>query len=254
MKLSLVIPTYKKEDVVARQILRLYRYLEKMGISFEFVVVIDGMVDNTKLLLQMFIIVEELKNIKVVSYSQNMGKGYAVRYGMRYATGDIVGFTDADTDILPDSLGVALRAIQKDGVDVVAPSKYHIKSRAKVTLKRRLFSEGLGLINKLLLKHPKDVKDISSGLKLFKREAAALVFPNLRIDRFAMDSEMFYWIAKNNLKVEVVPIYLNGKSKSTSANIKQILIMLKDILGLSIETRAKELMNIGKIALKVFRE
>ncbi|MFH1547099.1 MAG: glycosyltransferase [bacterium] len=253
MKLSLVFPVYKKEDVVSKQVLRLYRYLEKMGISFEFILVIDGIIDDTKLMLEMFIIVKELKNVRVVSYRDNRGKGYAVRYGMKYATGDIVGFTDADTDILPESLGTALRAIEKDGIDMVAPSKLHFKSNAKLNFKRKVFSAGLRTINRIFLKQPKNVKDIAGGLKLFTREAAKQIFPNLKVDRFAMDSEIFYFVEKNKLKVAITPIYLNRQSKSTSANIKQILIMLKDIIGLSLEIRFAELSKIKNIALKPFR-
>ena len=182
-----------------------------------------------------------------------MGKGYAVRYGMKFATGYIVGFTDADTDILPKSLGIALKAIKKDGVDIVAPSKLDLKSNAKLSLKRRIFSTGLRTLNKVLLRQPKNVRDISGGLKLFTDDSAKLIFPNLKVNRFAMDSEMFYWIAKNNLNVSVVPIYLNGRSKSTSANMKQILIMIKDIFSIAIEMRTKELLNIGKVATKLFR-
>jgi len=253
MNLSLVFPVYKKKDVVDKQVLRLYRELEKLGISFEFILVIDGIVDNTKQMLQMFVIAEELRNVKIVSYQDNMGKGYAVRYGMKYATGDIVGYTDADTDILPKTLITAYKAIQKKGVDMVAPSKLDPRSKFHMSLKRGIFSAGLRLLNRVLLRQPKNVRDISSGLKLFKREAAEILFQNMKVNRFAMDSELFYLAARNKLNVTITPLYLNGRSKSTSANIKQVFIMIRDIVILAIEMRTKELLELGSIALKPFR-
>jgi glycosyltransferase involved in cell wall biosynthesis len=254
MKLSLVIPTYKKENVVAKQISRLYKYLKSQDISFEIIIVIDGIADRSKEIVESLKKEKKLRNVKIIGYPKNRGKGYAVRYGMKRAKGDIVGFIDADTDILPKSLEVAYKRIIKGDVDMVAPSKLDPRSNFKMSLKRKIFSGGLRIYSRLLLRQPQKVKDISVGLKLFTKASAKLIFPKTTVDRFAMDSEIFNIAAKNNLNVGIVPIYLNGRSKSTSTNFRSISQMMIDILRLSIDnskTQVTEFKRIIASALKL---
>ncbi len=114
MKISLVIPTYKKRNVVIDQLERLYGYLSRVNPDFELIFVIDGYIDDTKELLESYIKENKLKNIKVLGYEENRGKGYAVRYGLKYATVDVVGFTDADRDILIKTYDKAIKEIKND--------------------------------------------------------------------------------------------------------------------------------------------
>ena len=114
MKLSLVIPTYKKQREVLDQLERLYGFLSRKNPDFELIFVIDGYVDDTKNILERYIKENRLKKISVIGYKENRGKGYAVRYGMRRAKGDIIGFVDADTDIQIRTLGYALKAMKDE--------------------------------------------------------------------------------------------------------------------------------------------
>ena len=52
MKLSLVIPTYRKQRDVLDQLERVYGYLSRKNPDFELIFVIDGYVDNTKDILE----------------------------------------------------------------------------------------------------------------------------------------------------------------------------------------------------------
>lgn len=234
MKLSLVIPTYKKEDIVLDQLERLYGYLSRKNPDFELIFVIDGYVDNTKAILEKYISENRLQKVRVVGYKQNKGKGYAIRYGMKKAHGDVIGFTDADMDIQIRTLGNALRLIKKNNVDVVIPSKFHKDSNVQLSLERRLFSFGLLNINKILLNIPKNISDIGCGLKLFKKDILKVVLPNLKVNRFAIDSEILNEIGKLDCNVVEIPFFLNkNRSDSTSTNIKQVTLMVRDIVKIS---------------------
>lgn len=248
MKVSLVIPTYKKEKEVLDQLERLYGYLSRKNPDFELIFVIDGYVDNTKNILEEYISKNRLKKVSVIGYKTNKGKGYAVRYGMRRATGDIIGFTDADSDIQIRTLGYALKAIKKDDVMAVIPSKFHKDSNIDMTFKRKLISFGLIYFNKFLLNLPKEVSDIGCGLKLFKKDVVKRILPRLKINRFALDSEILNEIGRVGYKVEVIPFFLNkNRSDSTSVNFTEIYRMIKDILRISNKNRrefSQRLLNI----------
>ncbi|NLZ24378.1 glycosyltransferase [Candidatus Dojkabacteria bacterium] len=238
MKISLVLPTYKKEREVIDQLERLYGFLTRVNPNFELIFVIDGYVDNTKDILTKYIKDNKLKKTKVIGYEENMGKGYAVRYGMERANGDIIGYIDADTDIQIRSLQHAIKQIKKEDVIAVIPSKLHKDSNVEMTFKRKIFSYGLIIINKILLKLPKNLTDVGCGLKLFKRDLIKRILPTLKVDRFAIDSEILNEIGKVGYSVSITPFFLNkNRSDSTSVNIKQIGTMIRDIFYISLENR-----------------
>jgi len=245
MKLSLVIPTYKKQREVLDQLERVYGYLSRKNPDFELIFVIDGYVDNTKDILEKYIKENRLKKVSVIGYKENMGKGYAVRYGMKRATGDVIGFIDADTDIQIRTLGYALKAIKHDSVMAVVPSKFHKDSNVEMKFGRKILSYGLMYTNRFLLKLPKNVDDVGCGLKLFRKELIERILPSLRVNNFAIDSEILNLIGRVGYSVSVIPFYLNkNRSDSTSANLKEMLKMLKDIFSIAKTNRTSVLSNL----------
>lgn len=254
MKLSLVIPTYKKQREVLDQLERVYGYLSRKNPDFELIFVIDGYIDNTKDILEKYIKENRLKKVTVIGYEENMGKGYAVRYGMKRATGDVIGFIDADTDIQIRTLGYALKAIKHDSVMAVVPSKFHKDSNVEMKFGRKILSYGLMYTNRFLLKLPKNVDDVGCGLKLFRKELIERILPFLKINNFAIDSEILNFIDRVGYSVSVIPFFLNKKrSESTSANLKETLRMLKDIFHIAIINKTSVLSNIEIQLVKLER-
>lgn len=240
MKLSLVIPTYKKEKDVLEQLERVYNFLSRKNPDFELIFVIDGYVDNTKDILKRYIKENRLKKALVIGYRENKGKGYAVRYGMKRAKGDVIGFIDADTDIQIRTLGYALKSMKKNSVMAAIPSKFHKNSNVEMSLGRKILSLGLVFVNRIFLSLPKNVNDVGCGIKLFRKELIKRILPSLKVNRFAIDSEILNEIGKIGYKVEVIPFFMNkNRSESTSANISQTFRMLRDILKIARENRAE---------------
>ena len=89
-KFSLIIPVYKHERTIKREIESIITILSVLSVPFEVIPVIDGKLDNS------WSEAEKVKDkrVKVVGYETNHGKGYAVRYGFAHATGDVIGFMD----------------------------------------------------------------------------------------------------------------------------------------------------------------
>ena len=85
--LSLVMPTYKQEKTILKDIKNVIKALDALEYKYEIIVVIDGIVDGTYKKAAKL----KSKKIKILSYEKNQGKGNALRYGLMYAKGDIVG-------------------------------------------------------------------------------------------------------------------------------------------------------------------
>lgn len=238
MKISLVLPTYKKEKEVVEQLDRLYSYLERKNSNFELIFVVDGYIDSTKEILDTYVKENNLTKVKVFGYEENRGKGYAIRYGMERATGDVIGFTDADSDIQLRTFAYGINKIREDGVLAVIPSKFHKDSNVELSTQRKFLADVLVALNKVLLKLPKGTTDIGCGLKLFKRDLIKRVLPVLSVDGFAIDSDILNEIGKMGVGVSVVPFFISKtRSKSTATNLKAEFNMIKDILRLSFRNR-----------------
>jgi len=134
-KFSLIIPVYKQEKTIKRDIERALRVLQKLTIPFEIIAVIDGRLDGSE---------KEVKKIKdarvkAVGYETNHGKGYAVRFGFAYATGDVIGFMDAGGDLNPNGLIPMLAQFEFQGADAVVGSKRHPDSKVVYAVIRKVY-------------------------------------------------------------------------------------------------------------------
>jgi glycosyltransferase involved in cell wall biosynthesis len=183
-KISLIIPTYKQEKIIVREIDQLHQILKQLPFNFEIIVVVDGFVDDT------YSILKKLRRpyLKVFGYEENKGKGFAVRYGVMQGSGDIIGFMDGGTDISASSITMVLNHFLWYNADIVIGSKLHPVSQVKYPFTRKILSWGYRTLIRILF--GLRIRDSQVGLKLFKKEVVADVFPRLLVKRFAFDIEV----------------------------------------------------------------
>ena len=94
-KISVLVPAYNEEKVIARTIEGL---IETEYPNKEIVVIDDGSKDQT------FSIMNNYKNKVKILHKENGGKASAINFGLAYSTGEIIVIVDADTIIGRDSL------------------------------------------------------------------------------------------------------------------------------------------------------
>src|SRR3989344_2740618 len=117
--LSLVIPSYKQDKTIVKDVKEIEKVLQKLNLDYELIVVVDGNIDRTYDLLKKL----NNKKIKLLTYSENQGKGYAVRKGMLGTKGKIVGFIDAGGDIDLSVIPNALNYMTFKNADILIGSK-----------------------------------------------------------------------------------------------------------------------------------
>lgn len=185
--ISIIVPAYKKEKTIKKD-LEIIDETLKEGLpqvyDYEIICVVDGHLDNTE---------HEVKKIKsskvkVFAYEENMGKGYAVRYGMQHSKGDLISFLDAGMDISPKGVMMLLAHMDWYNADIIVGSKRHPVSQVNYPFLRRILSIGYHLGVKILF--DLSVTDTQSGLKIFKRKVIEAILPKLLVKRYAMDIEM----------------------------------------------------------------
>lgn len=211
--LSVVVPSFKQERTILRDIKSITKSLDKLECKYEIIVVIDGLVDKTHEKLK------RLKNskIKILSYEKNQGKGHAVRVGMLAAKGDVIGFIDAGMDIHPAGFNMLLNHMEWYDADVIVGSKLHPVSRVNYPLYRKVLSRGYRLLTKLLFGFT--IRDTQVGLKFFKRKVVKDVLPRLLVKAYAFDIEILavsYLLGYK--KIYEAPIQLNFKTNTINKN------------------------------------
>lgn len=184
MLVSIVVPAYKKQRTIKRDIKNIYKVMSSTRYRFEIIVVVDGFLDKT------FEKASELKlkNVKVVGYAKNHGKGFAVKYGMAKSKGDVVAFIDAGMDIDANGISMILEHMQWYKADIVVGSKRHPASKIDYPAFRKLYSFGYQLL--VLALFWLKVKDTQTGLKVFRRNVLEDTMPRLLIKEFAFDIEL----------------------------------------------------------------
>ena len=202
--ISVIMPAHDEGDRIYENLIKTHKVLKRTFVSHEIILVSDGSKDNT--VSEARRASTDIGSIKVVEYSNNAGKGHALKSGFVYATGELVAFLDADLDIHPRQIQTLFHTMDKINADVVIGSKYHSASKVNTPRRRKLISFIYKLILFVLFRLP--LRDTQTGLKLFKTEVLKKVFPKVVCKRFAFDVELLANAHHIGYKISECPIVL----------------------------------------------
>ncbi len=169
--LSVVIPAYNEESSIAQileRVLAVEADLAEIGIpGLEMVVVDDGSVDSTTEIVRGF------PQVRLVVHGENRGYGAALKTGFAAASGNLLGFLDADGTYPPEHLPELCLAALNGAVLVVGSRRSGADSRMPV-LRRVGNTFWSGLITLL---GGSQVVDPASGMRVFQRELLERLYP-----------------------------------------------------------------------------
>lgn len=232
MKISIIIPAYKQEKTILKDIENVSNTMSQTRWDYEIICVVDGFLDKT------FENASKTKDsrIKVYGYEKNKGKGYAIRYGMARSEGQIIAFIDAGMDINPNGISLMLEHMIWYDADIIVGSKRHSASKVVYPLIRKVYSFFYQILVRILF--GLKVKDTQVGLKIFKREVLEKVLPRLAVKRYAFDIEI---LAVSNYlgfkKIYDAPVEINFNIDNTNFN-PAILIFNLNIWKMILDTLA----------------
>lgn len=229
-ELSIVIPVYNQERLIGSSLNRIRSSIEKISKSFEIVVVNDGSSDRTLQILE----VERANDsrLKIISYTPNVGKGYAVKKGILESKGELVLFIDGDLDISEDSIKDYFAKLKDH--DLVISSKYHPLSKVRAPLSRRFLSKAFSLLVRIAVGIK--VKDTQSGLKAGNGRILREIFKVMTVERYAFDVELLAIATALKLEIAELPVQINLDRRF---KVKEIAKMFVDVMRISFRFRIK---------------
>ncbi len=204
-RLSILVPAHNEGPHIYGNIREIQRVFNEIGCQYELIVIDDGSKDETYENIQKA--AKGFSNIIIKRMRKNRGKGRALKYGFRFAQGDLIAFLDADLDLHPEQIQNLFKIMSKEKADVVIGSKKHPESQLDYPTPRRFISHIYFLIIKLLFSLP--IKDTQTGLKLFKHQVLKRVFPKVLVKRYAFDLELLVNIHHLGYKIREAPVTLN---------------------------------------------
>lgn len=199
-RLSVVIPAFNEAGRLPATLARVREHLEALDRPHEILVVDDGSSDGTAEVAR-----SAGEDVRVLRHEPNRGKGYAVRRGMRAATGERRLMTDAD-------LSTPIEELSKLDVEIDRGYDIAIASRAvagaRIEVHQPAYREAMGrafnvLVQALLLP---GLADTQCGFKLFTAAAAEAAFGACRLDGFSFDVEALYVARRRGLRIVEVPV------------------------------------------------
>jgi dolichyl-phosphate beta-glucosyltransferase len=232
--ISLVLPAYNPGESVAQTWLAIREFLRARPDPWEVLFVCDGCSDGTPNRLAALAQSDPDSRIRILSYDQNRGKGYAVRYGLLAAKGDWRLFTDVD--LAYNFSDVARVADElRSGASVAIASREHPDSVIQLSprhlgyaYRRRLQSKVFGAAARWML--PIQQHDTQAGLKGLTAQVAELILPLLRCNGFGFDCELLTACARYKIPVHEVPVCVQyHDAASSTGGFKTIWRMLREL-------------------------
>jgi len=229
MKISVVIPAYNEADRIVRTLHQTLRYLEKQADPSEIIVVSDGSTDNTQAVVESFPRADHV-TLRVLAYSPNRGKGYAVRYGMLRARGDQVLFMDADYSVPIEEVEKGLELLAQ-GYDIAIASRALSDSviEAHQNLMREISARVYTLIQTLYLGI--HYKDTQCGFKLFSQQVVKRLFEDQKLDSVIFDPEILWLAHRQGYRVAEFPVNWHhvGDSRIQYDSLRKSLFVFQEL-------------------------
>lgn len=240
--ISIVIPAYNEEGRISTTLLKINDYMKGKSEEFEIIVVNDGSSDNTQQAVTKTS--EKIPSIKLINYTRNMGKGFAVRKGVLASSGEIILISDADLSTPIEEIDKLIPKIdyRSGGTCAVA-----IGSRAlpesQLIIKQPWWRQFMGKIfNRLVrLLVIKGFTDTQCGFKLFDGAAARQIFSMAKVNRFAYDVEALLLAKQMGFGIKEFPVKWLNSADSKVNPVTDSLQMLKDIIKIRLLLPKKNL-------------
>jgi dolichol-phosphate mannosyltransferase len=215
LKLSIIIPVYNEAQTINEVVERVWA-VDLPGTEKEIIIANDGSSDGTRQVIDASRWVSDPR-VRVFNSEINLGKGAAVRLGLKFATGDVILIQDADLELDPQEYGALLAPILAGTTDVVYGSRF-LKPAGRISLRTRAANRALTwLTNGLFMAR---LTDMETAYKVLRRQALKGV--RLRCVHFDFEPEITGILAKGGHKIIEVPITYNPRRADEGKKISWV--------------------------------
>ena len=215
--LSIIFPVFNEELRLKSSFRHIKSFLKKKKkFNIEIIFVDDGSNDNSYNLIKSFIKkFKKNSRIKIILLKshKNLGKGHALKLGVKEAKYNWILTTDIDMSVSLYQLPIWLkkRFIEKK-FNVYFASRTHEKSLVKKDFFRNMLGDLMRFFVSAILNIK--IKDTQCGYKLYKKKVAKLIFSKLKDCGYNHDLEIVLLLRKKNIQIKELPVKWIHKENS----------------------------------------
>lgn len=237
MKLSLILPAYNEAKKIHVDLNAAQQFLLAQPWDSEVLVVNDGSRDETQKTAEELakkLSTEKVK-FKILSYGSNRGKGYAIRYGVEKAEGDLVAFADCGLCVPYSFLMNGIDKIE-NGADFALASRRlkETKIKRQQPLYRKLGSKVFWWVVKGFM--GVQVSDTQCGFKVYSQKAAKDIFSRVKTDGFMFDIEALLVGKKLKMKHAEFPVEWSNDSDTRYHPVWGTIKNLKELIAIRLRS------------------
>jgi polyisoprenyl-phosphate glycosyltransferase len=217
MKLSVVSPVYRAENILEVLVDRIKKSVPKEFNQLEIVLVEDHGPDLSWNVIE--VLATKHKEIKGVKLSKNFGQHYAITAGLDFCSGDWIVVMDCDLQDQPEEIS-KLFAKAKEGYDVVLARRFERKDHFIKTTFSKLFYSSLSYLT------GSDQDSTVANFGIYsKKVIEAIVSMRESIRYFPT---MVKWVGFRTARIDVE--HASRLEGQTSYNFKKLLNLALDII------------------------
>lgn len=219
--ISVVIPAYNEEKNIRKNIKQVKDFCSSHINDYEIIVINDGSTDKTA--EEIIKAMRTNGGVKIHSYPENRGKGYAIRQGLIDAQYDTILLLDADLSVSPTFLRRAIELHHNAGI---------IYGERTQVIPQPFYRIFVGKVWKILVFLATGIfADTQCPFKVLTLDKQ--FYTMLKIDGFAYDVELLYKAKKQSYGIRplLVPYINHPDSRVT---IRKTVQMFFDLIRIRI--------------------
>lgn len=226
--ISLIIPAYNEEKKIERDIRQAFAYFKQKKMKGEIIVSTDGVTDNTNNIVKD--LKKEFSDLMLIARKEKIGKGAAIKAGVRRATGKYIMFADAGLCIPFKFINEGIKKLE-EGYDLALGNRADKSTiiKRKQPFYRLIGSRAFGLLVKYGLGIPSYIKDTQCGFKVYKHKIAKALFNDLKTRGMMFDLEHILRAKKYRFKIATFPVEWSNDPDTKFDPISGSLENLKEI-------------------------
>lgn len=201
-ELSIIIPSYNEINNLKHLIKKTNLILQKNK-NLEIIIVDNGSTDGSKYYIENN--KKLFSKIKFLRVKKNIGYGYGIKYGLKFATGKIISWTHAD---LQFDINDIVKFFHKNN-NLILNQNIVIKGRRQNrTFLDEFFTNGMSIIVNFIFNTR--IKDINGQPKIFNKNLRKKIL-KLGPNDFSLDLFLLLLASKNNLIINEFPLKVKNR-------------------------------------------
>lgn len=233
-ELSIIFPLYNEEKRLKRTFIEIFNFKKKIkkNKKIEIIFVNDGSSDNSQLLIESFIKKTKTQNfnIKIFKLKKNMGKGYAIKHGVKKTSKKWILTTDIDLSVSLNQILEWEKHYSLQSKNIIFGSRNLSQSKVEKNFFRFVLGNFFTFFVKLFLNI--SLFDTQCGFKLYKKTTAKKIFSQLTNYGFTHDLELVIISEKFKFEIIELPVKWTHKKGSKLNIFFEPIKMLLNIIYL----------------------